>query len=152
MAHFNLDRAEPEGDPEHPEAFRAREADIGSRIGGEHLGGSLLEIPPGSRAWPYHWEAAHEEWVLVLSGTPTVRTPAGEESLAPGDVVCFAAGPEGAHQVRNASDAPCRIVMLSNREPVNVIVYPDSGKVGVRTRWLHPNFPEGAGVGYWEGE
>lgn len=152
MAHFNLARAELEADPEHPEGFDAREADISGGIGAEHLGGALLEIPPGGRAWPYHWEAAQEEWLIVLSGAPTVRTPEGEERLAPGDVVCFPMGPEGAHQVSNPGDVPCRVVMLSNRDPVNVIVYPDSGKVGVRTPWLGSNFPQGAAVGYWEGE
>ena len=153
MTSFNLHRAELLSDDDaSPEAFAAREADIGSAIGGEHLGGSLLEIPPGKRAWPYHWEAAHEEWLLVLSGTPTMRTPEGEEELTAGDVVCWPAGPEGAHALRNASDEPSRVVMLSNRAKVNVIVYPDAGKVGVRTPWLRPNFPEGATVGYWEGE
>ena len=33
-----------------------------------------------------------EEMFFVLSGTPTVRTPEGEEELSPGDVVYF---PEG---------------------------------------------------------
>jgi uncharacterized cupin superfamily protein len=149
---FNLNRAELEGDDDSPEAFASRGADIGWAIGGEHLGGSLIEIPPGKRAWPYHWEAAHEEWLVVLSGTPTLRTPEGEEELTAGDVVCFPTGPEGAHALRNASEEACRVVMLSNRAEVNVIVYPDAGKVGVRTRWLRPNFPEGVGVGYWEGE
>jgi uncharacterized cupin superfamily protein len=138
--------------PESPEAFESRDADVGPLIGAEHLAASVMEIAPGRRGWPYHWEATQEEWLLVLSGRPTVRTPAGEEELDPGDVVCFEAGPDGAHQVLNRSDAPCRVLMLSNRSPVNVIVYLDSGKVGVRTPWLHPNFPEDAAVDYWAGE
>jgi uncharacterized cupin superfamily protein len=149
---FNIHRAELEDDPDSPEQFASRGADIGFAIGGEHLGGSLIEIPPGFRAWPYHWEAAHEEWLVVLSGAPTLRTPDGEEELVPGDVVCFPTGPEGAHALRNASDEPCRVVMLSNRAKVNVIVYPDAGKVGVRTPWVRSNFLEDSAVGYWEGE
>jgi uncharacterized cupin superfamily protein len=152
VTRFNLNRAELEPDDDSPEDFASLGADIGAAIGGEHLGGSLLEIPPGTRAWPYHWEAAHEEWLVVLSGAPTLRTPEGEEELIAGDVVCFPVGPEGAHALRNASGGPCRVVMLSNRAKVNVIVYPDAGKVGVRTPWLRPNFPQDAAVGYWEGE
>jgi uncharacterized cupin superfamily protein len=152
MTSFNLDRAELEDYPDSPAQFAGRDADIGSAIGGEHLGGSLIEIPPGMRAWPYHWEAAQEEWLIVLSGAPTLRTPGGEEALAAGDVVCFPPGPEGAHALRNATAETCRVVMLSNRAEVNVVVYPDAAKVGVRTPWLRPNFPEHAGVGYWEGE
>ncbi len=152
MARVNLDRLEPEDDADRPEGFGAREADLRRGVGGEHLGGAVLDVPPGQRTWPYHWETAQEEWLIVLSGTPTVRTPEGEEVLAPGDVVCFEIGPDGAHQVINASETPCRVVILSNRAPVNVVVYPDSGKVGVRTPWLRPNLPEAAAVDYWEGE
>jgi uncharacterized cupin superfamily protein len=151
MAHFNLERATFEP-PDAPEPFGAREAFIGEAIGAEHLAGNVLEIAPGRVAWPYHWEAAQEEWLIVLSGTPTVRTPDGEETLVAGDLVCFPAGPDGAHQVRNDGDAPCRVVLLSSRAPVNVIVYPDSGKVGARTPWLRPTFPQDSAVGYWEGE
>ena len=69
-----------------------------------------------------------------------------------GDLVCFVAGPDGAHQVLNRSEAACRVVMLSNRASVNVVVYPDANKVGARTPWLRSNFPGRAAVDYWEGE
>jgi uncharacterized cupin superfamily protein len=152
VARFNLDRAELHAVPDAPEGFAVRDADVGAAIGAEHLAGSLVELPPGRRAWPYHWEAAQEEWLLVLAGTPTVRTPEGDEVLRAGDVVCFPAGPEGAHQVRNDGDAPCRVVLLSDRARVNVVVYPDSGKVGFRTPWLRAHLPQEAAVAYWEGE
>jgi uncharacterized cupin superfamily protein len=151
MSSFNLDRAGLR-DLGSPEGFRMREAEIGPAIGAEHLAGSILEIPPGERAWPYHWEAAQEEWVIVLAGTPTLRTPEGEEALAPGDVVCFPVGPDGAHQLRNDAGEPSRVVMLSDVAMTNVVVYPDSGKVGTRTPWVHGDFPESASVPYWEGE
>jgi uncharacterized cupin superfamily protein len=149
---FNIDRAELEDEPDSPDHFAPRGADIGSQIGGEHLGGSLLEIPPGQRTWPYHWESTQEEWLVVLSGTPTLRTPEGEEDLRPGDVVCFPVGPEGAHAVRNATDEPCRVLMVSNRAEVNVIVYADAGKIGIRTPWRSTNLRETATMDYWEGE
>jgi len=151
MASFNVDRAEP-APRGGPPGFGAAAVDIGSTIGAEHLGGTLFEVPPGEKATPYHWEAAQEEWLVVLSGTPTVRTPEGEEELAPGDLVVFPAGPDGAHQVRNASGAPCRFLMFSNRAPINAIHYPDSAKTAVRTPWGRSNFPDAAATGYWEGE
>ena len=135
-----------------PAPFASRDADIGTAIGGERLGGSVIEIPPGARAFPYHWEAAQEEWLLVLAGTVIVRTPGGEEELGAGDLVCFPVGPEGAHAMRNAAHEPCRIVMLSNRAPVNAVVYPDSDKVGLRTPWLRSNFRASDAVEYWSGE
>src|SRR5581483_7286458 len=41
------------------------------------------------RLWPYHAHHANEEWVIVLRGEPTLRTPDGQRSLREGDVVCF---------------------------------------------------------------
>lgn len=152
MPPVNLNRVDLEALPDSPEAFGGRDADLAPALGAEHLAGSVIEIAPGRHAWPYHWEAAQEEWLLVLAGTPTVRTPQEREVLWPGDLVCFPAGPDGAHQITNGTDAPCRVLMLSNREPINVVVYPDSGKVGVRTPWRHGTFPEAAAVDYWEGE
>ena len=46
---------------------------------------------------PYHYEHGEEEWLLVLAGTPSLRTPAGVERLAPWDLVCFPPAPAGAH-------------------------------------------------------
>jgi uncharacterized cupin superfamily protein len=150
---FNLERASLQPHRDAPAAFDARSADIGSQIGGEWLGGTVIELAPGKRAFPYHWEAAQEEWLLVLAGTATVRTPEGETALGRGDLVCFPVGPQGAHAVVNRSDdEPCRVLMLSNRADVNVIGYPDSGKIGVRTPWSRPNLPESSAIPYWEGE
>ena len=125
-------------------------ADIGSRIGGEHLGGSGSRSPPAARP-ALHWEAAHEEWLIVLSGTPTVRTPAGEEVLAPGDVVCFPAGPDGPTRSATDGDEPCRMMMVSNRAAVNVVVYPDTGRSACAPL-AGGDFLADAGVGYWDGE
>ena len=115
------------------EGYRHRSVAIGKRIGGELLGASLYELPPGERSWPYHWETVSEEWLLVVSGRPTLRTPAGERELAAGDVVAFPRGPAGAHAVENRSDEPARIVILSTKGPLEVVHYPESRKLGVWT-------------------
>jgi uncharacterized cupin superfamily protein len=149
---FDLTTEDLEAGDGPPERFGVREADVGPAIGAAHLGGSVFEIAPGKAAVPYHWEAAQEEWLLVLAGTPTVRHPEGEDVLAPGDLVVFEVGPAGAHQVRNDAGEPCRVLMVSNRVDVNAVVYPDSGKVGVRTPWLRSNHRSADAVDYWDGE
>lgn len=152
-ARFNLFTCAlaPEPGP-RPDGYGAAAAEIGPAIGAEHLAGQVMELAPGERSWPYHWEAGQEEWLLVLSGRPTLRTPGGERELRPMDVVCFPVGPEGAHQLRNDGEEPARIVFLSDRRDPNVVVYPDSGKVGVRAGERRWRFLEEASVGYWEGE
>ena len=75
---------------------------LGPKLGAALLGATLYELEPGERTFPYHYEWGCEEWLLVVAGTPTLRTPEGERELAPGDTVCFPEGPAGAHLVSNA--------------------------------------------------
>jgi uncharacterized cupin superfamily protein len=84
---------------------------------------------------PYHWHFGEEEWVLVVSGTPTARTQEGERVLAPWDVAAFPAGERGAHQFRNDSSEPVRLVMFSTASDPEVCVYPDKNEVGVVAGW-----------------
>jgi uncharacterized cupin superfamily protein len=60
------------------EGFRIREAQLGPRLGADLVGGSVYEIDPGKKLWPYHLHHANEEWMVVLRGRPTLRTPDGE--------------------------------------------------------------------------
>jgi uncharacterized cupin superfamily protein len=108
---------------------------------------------------PYHWHFGEEEWLIVLAGRPTLRTPEGEEALRPWDVAVFVTGEAGAHEVRNDTADPVRVVMLSTISDPEVCVYPDSGKVGTFAgssradgqRVTLMNRPE-ANLDYWEGE
>ena len=67
------------------------------------LGASVWELQPGGENWN-HLHHGSEEMIVVLRGTPTLRTPKGERVLAEGDVVVFPRGPEGAKEVRNETD------------------------------------------------
>jgi len=104
---------------------------LGQRLGGELLGASVLELPPGERSFPYHLHHANEELLLVLEGAPTLRTPEGERELAPGDAAIFRCGPEGAHQVLNRSDRVARVLVVSTMVAPEIVEYPDSGKIGL---------------------
>jgi uncharacterized cupin superfamily protein len=41
----------------------------------------MSQIEPGSRLWRYQTHHLNEEWVLVLRGEPTLRTPEAERAL-----------------------------------------------------------------------
>jgi uncharacterized cupin superfamily protein len=127
---------------------------VGQRIGGELIGATMSEVEPGSRLWPYHTHYLNEEWVIVLRGEPTLRTPEGEQVLKEGDVVCFSAG-----QGRCASDhqpnrLTIRVLMLSSMIRGEIIEYLDTGKVLAKDvedediMFARP----GPTVEYWEGE
>ena len=120
--------------PHLPDGFRRNSVRIGPTLGAERSGLSVYELPPGQAVGPYHYEEPEEEWLLVVSGTPTLRHPEGEERLEPWDIVFFPAGPAGAHLVRNNSDKSARVAMFSSSgATVGAVVYPDSDLVWVWT-------------------
>ena len=81
---------EPEWDADQDRPpFRWRRSRIARQTGGEKLGASLFELTPGSSSFPLHVHHANEELLVVLAGTPTLRTLEGERQLAPGEVVSF---------------------------------------------------------------
>ena len=118
-------------DEEDPEGYRAAMFRPGGDLGAKETGMSVYELPPGQSVCPYHYERAEEEWLVVLEGTPSLRTPSGEEELSRGDVAFFPPTPEGAHKITNRSGEPARVLMFSTLKYPAVTVYPDSDKIGV---------------------
>ena len=88
MADVNVHDVSFEGpNDDDPPGFRSRSARLGPSLGAAKLGATVYELPPGEAICPYHYEYPNEEWALVLRGDPVLRTPEGERSLRPGDVV-----------------------------------------------------------------
>jgi len=120
--------------PQLPEGFRRSSSRIGAALGAARTGLSVYELPPGQAIGPYHYEEPEEEWLLVVSGTPTLRHPGGEDQLEPWDLVFFPAGPAGAHLVRNSSESTARVAMFSsNSAAAGAVVYPDSEMIWMWT-------------------
>ena len=129
---------------------RGLPGEVGLRL----LGASVYELPDGQWTFPYHYHHGVEEWLYVVAGAPALRDVTGERVLAPGDLVCFPSGPDGAHAVRG----PGRVLMFSGvaaAQAASVSVYPDSDKLGVRPPGGGPDrldFRRGDAVDYWDGE
>jgi uncharacterized cupin superfamily protein len=104
--------------------------DVSRAVGSEATAMYIYDLAPGRSSSPYHYEY-EEEWLLVVDGDVVVRTPDGELALARGDLVCFPAGPAGAHKIMNRSESPARVMLFSSARVPTVSVYPDSDKIGV---------------------
>ncbi|MFB6079514.1 MAG: cupin domain-containing protein [Haloferacaceae archaeon] len=159
MGRVNETAVERETTERDEATFRRKR--LAAAAGGEDLGCSLYELPPGERAWPYHWHAGNEEAIYVLDGTGTIRLDGEREPLRPGDYVALPAGPSSAHRVINDGDGPLRYLAVSTMRDPDVIRYPDSEKVGVfagsppgsdAPRSVHGYFREADAVDYWLGE
>jgi uncharacterized cupin superfamily protein len=146
----NVYDVETKADEDDPAGYEVPYARLAEELGAVALGMSIYDLAPGNSVCPYHWETPDEEWLFVLTGRPTLRDPKGEHELAPGDVVCFPAGPDGAHKVTNRTDDPVRIGMLSTKSEVGYAVYPDSNKINVYP--LRKIFRIEQDVDYWDRE
>jgi uncharacterized cupin superfamily protein len=154
MRRVNLSQPTFEHDDDEPDGFRAGMFRFGKQLGATETGASLYELTPGQAICPYHYEYGEEEWLLVLTGNPSVRTPEGTEQLEPLDMVFFPMGPDGAHQVLNGGDEPARVLMWSMVVTPTATAYPDSDKVGVWTGIKAEDLivRREAGVEYYDGE
>lgn len=141
---------------------RYRRKQLGAADGGEMLGTSLYELPPGGASFPYHYHTGNEEALYVLAGSGTIRLAGEEHALEPGDYVALPADASGAHRVTNDGDEPLRYLLVSTMNEPDVMVYPDSEKVGVVAgaapggdsgeRTVEGFYRQGDAVDYWEGE
>jgi len=127
---MNLFDAELQFDADDPDGYHTAYLRTAPILGGEQIALNIFELPPGQSVCPYHYESTEEEWIVVLTGRPSVRTLEGERELGPWDCVFCPAGEAGAHKVTNRSDEPARIFIWSNRSTPGTTIYPDSNKVG----------------------
>lgn len=138
--------------------FGVRGTRVGAMAGATRVGVTVYELDPGKKNLPYHAHFGVEEVIVVLRGTPVLRSPAGERELAEGEVVACPPGRDGAHQLINRGDGVARFLVISSKALADVIEYPDSGKISAQGgEWGTPDAiaymlatePE---LGYFEGE
>jgi uncharacterized cupin superfamily protein len=116
------------------------------------VGFAIEELPPGKQSCPKHYHMHEEEHVFILEGSLTLKL--GDEShvMVAGDYVCFPAGQRAGHCMINETDKVCRYIIAGERNPNDVIIYPDTGKVMVGALGKRQIFDMNARREYWDGE
>src|SRR5262249_18023947 len=143
--------------------FAAGDGQVASLGGARQLGCSLIVVPPGKRAYPFHCHHVNEEMFVILEGSGTLRLGESEQAVGKGDVIFTpAGGAETAHQLINTGATELRYLAVSTMLPGDVVEYLDSGKVGVYVgstpggdrSQVHFRFHGklGQACGYWDGE
>jgi uncharacterized cupin superfamily protein len=134
----------------HGERFGVSFRSIGDYGGGTRVGVSMEVLPPGKQAYPMHLHMLEEEHLIIMEGKATLRL--GERSFAmeAGSCACFHAGQEAAHALINNGDEPCRYLIIGERDPHDVVVFTDSGRVSVRL--MGESYRRSATMQYWDGE
>jgi uncharacterized cupin superfamily protein len=117
-------------EPDLQPSGAGRRSRLAEAAGGEHLGATLYELDPGD-AMHFHYHLGREELLIVLAGRLSLRTGDGMRELPEGEVVAFPRGERGAHGYENRTDAPVRVLVVSEQNAPNVSVYPDENRIGV---------------------
>ena len=97
----------------------------------KHLHFDLRSLDPCKYSYPYHFHRNAEEIFVILSGKVTLRIPDEFVELSEGDIVFFEMGPQGAHQLYNHTQEPCRFLDIRTNIGLDVCEYPDSGKINI---------------------
>lgn len=97
-----------------PCARREKRA-LGEPFGLADFGVNLVTLPPGCWSSQRHWHSLEDEWIYVLSGTPTLVSDDGETELEPGMCAGFRAGVENGHHLINRTDAPVTYLEIGSR-------------------------------------
>jgi len=114
--------------------YQAKHYELGYQMGSEKIGYNLTEIPPGKKAFPYHFHYINEELFLITEGEGTLRSPLGERRIKKGDLILCPTGPEGVHQILNTGKEPLKYLAFSSLETPEIVEYPDSQKFGASLR------------------
>jgi uncharacterized cupin superfamily protein len=141
------------------EKFSAKLGRIAPIVGSTGLGCMLTVVPPGKRAFPFHRHHVIHEMFFILSGSGEYRLGDKTHPLRAGDVIAAPAGGE-AHQIVNTGSEDLRYLGLSTLGEVDVVDYPDSGKVAVAAGIKNADFTTAtyrgmgriAAADYWDGE
>lgn len=131
------------------ERFGCRFRQLGDYGGASHVGVALEELSPGKQACPNHYHMLEEEHLYVLDGNMNLHLGETTYELAAGSYVCFPAGQKVGHSLVNNSDAVCRYLIIGERNPHDVIVYPESERVSVRL--MGEGYRKSASMDYWDG-
>jgi uncharacterized cupin superfamily protein len=130
--------------------FGSRLRRLGKFGGASHIGVLVEELPPGKQSTPLHYHTAEEEQLMILAGQATLRLGDERYPMKAGDYVVFPAGQKLGHALVNESDETCRFLMIGERNPNDVCIYPESNKIYIQqTREV---YDKSAVRDYWDGE
>ena len=112
----------------YPEPFASRMAGrekrvLGDLFGLRNFGVNLTRLAPGAQSSLLHRHSRQDEFIYILTGTPTLVTDRGEWPMSPGSCAGFPAAGI-AHQLVNRSDDDVTYLEIGDRTPGDEGSYP----------------------------
>ena len=139
--------------------FAVKWGRAGPLLGLTGLGCAVHVVPPGKKAFPFHRHHVMDELFFVVSGKGDYRFGESRVPVRAGDIVAAPAGTQG-HQLINTGSEDLRYLGISSGGGVDVVDYPDSGKIAVAAGVKNADFKTATYVGlgrlaptdYFDGE
>jgi len=123
---------------------------LGEITQSKHFMFDIRNLESGLYSFPFHFHHNSEELILILSGSMTLRTIDGLKIVNKNELVFFESGETSTHQFYNHSAEPCIYLDIRTTPGLDVVEYPDSGKVNISP--LKLIFDKNTQVGYNKGE
>lgn len=98
---------------------------LGDHFGLSNFGVNLTELAPGAASALLHHHTQQDEFIYVVTGTPTLMLDDKEYLLQPGDCCGFKAGNGIGHQLVNKSSAPASYLEIGDRSAGDLPFYPN---------------------------
>lgn len=136
--------------------FGSSEQNLGRAAGSARIGLRRETVPSGRQSGPQHAHMAEEELFIVLKGRGSVLHGKESISVRSGDILSYPAGTGLAHAFVADAGEELEFLSIGERNPDDVVIYPNSGKVLVNS--LKDSAGEQGIVGrltetgYWDGE
>jgi uncharacterized cupin superfamily protein len=113
----------------YPQPFAARVAGrfkrrLGDHFGLVNFGVNLTELAPGAVSALLHHHTKQDEFIYIISGTPTLLLDDREYPLKPGDCCGFKAGSSVGHQLVNRSSQTVQYLEIGDRSAGDYAEYP----------------------------
>lgn len=114
----------------YPEPFASRmsgrtKRPLGDLFGLTNFGVNLTRLAPGAQSALRHAHSKQDEFVYVLSGTPTLVTDEGRTQLEPGMCAGFKAATGNGHHLINETAEDVLYLEVGDRTPGDEGSYPD---------------------------
>lgn len=98
---------------------------LGDLFGLTDFGVNIVELAPGAWSAQRHWHSHEDEFVYVLSGTPSLINDEGETVLSAGMCAGFKAEDSNGHHIVNNSQEPATYLEIGSRKAEDDGHYPD---------------------------
>ncbi len=107
---------------------------LGDFFGLSNFGINLTELQPGAKSALKHHHLTQDEFIYILSGTPTLIYGDDEYPMQPGECFGFTKGIGIGHQLVNHTNQPASYLEIGDRSPDDQVEYPDDDLKAITTK------------------